>query len=172
MLKYLQPNMYVSSVNKIDLDRLHALGIKGLVLDVDNTLLPWRDRTSTQFLASTLTRITDFGMKVCILSNARDKRVRELFADLGIPAIGRAGKPRKRAFRKALDVLNTCSEETAVVGDQLFTDILGGNRMGLYTILVVPISRREFFGTRLARRVESKVLKHFIKKGVITRPKF
>ncbi|KNZ70677.1 HAD superfamily phosphatase [Thermincola ferriacetica] len=172
MLKYLQPNLYVPSVNKIDLDKLKLYGIKALIFDLDNTLLPWRERKYSLLLEETIKRFTDCGFAVCIVSNARDSRVKNMFASMGIPAIIKAGKPRKKAFRKALHILKTRPDETAVIGDQLFTDVLGGNRMGLFTILVLPISRREFLGTRLARRVEKPILKHFIKKGVISRPRY
>lgn len=172
MLKMLQPNMYVSNVNKIDLERLKAEGIRALILDLDNTLLPWRDRQAKSFLASTLRRLTENGFRLCILSNTRDDSVRELFEPLNIPCISRAGKPRKSAFRRALEVLGTTTEDTGVVGDQMFTDVLGGNRAGLFTILVVPISRREFIGTKLARGIEGKILKYFIKKGRLDNPRY
>ncbi len=81
-----------------------------------------------------------------------------LAAALGLPAVTGALKPRRGALRRALSVMGTAPETTALVGDQLFTDILGGNRLGLYTILVRPQSRKEFVLTRLVRRVERAVL--------------
>ena len=77
--------------------------------------------------------------------------------------MSKAGKPRRRAFLRALEVMGSSAEETAVIGDQVFTDILGGNRMGLFTILVVPINKREFIGTRVMRKFEIMVLREIRK---------
>ena len=170
MLKYLQPDLYVASVADIDLSALSGNGIRALIIDLDNTLLPWRERRSNAVFVETLQRLTESGFKICIVSNARDNRVKSLFSNMAIPAISRAGKPRKSAFRRAMELLDTSAAETAVIGDQLFTDVLGGKRMGLYTILVIPISKKEFIGTQLIRRVEKRVLNHFYKKGVLTKP--
>ena len=78
---------------------------------------------------------------------------------LGIPFISRAQKPRRGGFHRAVFFLGVKPEETAVIGDQIFTDVLGGNRAGLYTILVVPIARREFVGTKFSRAMEYFVLR-------------
>ncbi len=78
---------------------------------------------------------------------------------IGIPAVYKAGKPRKRAYRKAMAMLSTTPHETMMVGDQIFTDVLGGNRLGLYTILVKPIHQQEFIGTKVMRILERLVLR-------------
>jgi len=76
-----------------------------------------------------------------------------------VPFIARARKPRRRSFRRAMELMGTKPETTAVIGDQLFTDMLGGNRLGLFTILVTPISKEEFIGTRFMRFLEKLILK-------------
>ena len=89
---------------------------------------------------------------------------------LDVPAISKARKPSRRAFRQALATLGTTEKETAVVGDQLFTDVLGGNRLGLYTVLVMPLSKREFFGTKAIRSLERIVLRRLIRRGLVEKP--
>jgi len=85
---------------------------------------------------------------------------------LDLPFLSNAGKPRRKAFKKVLSILDIKADELAVIGDQIFTDVLGGNRMELYTILVVPISSSEFFGTRIMRRMERFVIPYLQKQEV------
>jgi HAD superfamily phosphatase (TIGR01668 family) len=87
---------------------------------------------------------------------------------VGIPFVSKATKPRVKGFAAAMELLGVRPEETVVVGDQIFTDILGGNRAGAYTILVVPIDPREFLGTRLVRVVERRVLNYLQRQGLLT----
>jgi len=101
---------------------------------------------------------------MCFVSNNTDLRVKEIADRVNIPFIARAKKPRRRSFRKAMALMDTKPEHTAVVGDQIFTDILGGNRLGLFTVLVSPISRKEFIGTRLVRILEKIILERNKKK--------
>ncbi|HZX47205.1 MAG TPA: HAD hydrolase-like protein, partial [Clostridia bacterium] len=77
----------------------------------------------------------------------------------------RAGKPRKKAFIRAMATIGKNISNTAVIGDQIFTDIFGGKRLGLYTVLVIPVSEREFFTTRLVRRIERTILDRMVKEG-------
>jgi HAD superfamily phosphatase (TIGR01668 family) len=105
-----------------------------------------------------LRRVQELGFRVCVISNGRPERVRRVGEALGLPAIAKAGKPSRSPFRNALTMMNATKERTAVVGDQVFTDVLGGRRMGLYTILVQPMARREFIGTRCVRQVEKLIL--------------
>lgn len=152
------PAEFRPSIYAIDLTRLQQRGIRALIVDLDNTLVPWADPNPTAELQSWLKRVRASGLGVCIVSNARTRRVTAFAEKLGVPCIPAAIKPFRRGFRAALACLGTCATETAVVGDQVFTDVLGGNRLGLYTILVQPVSNHEFFGTRLVRLAERIVL--------------
>ena len=94
------------------------------------------------------------------VSNTRyPGRLKHLAEKLQVPFVKGRLKPRKSAFRPALELMNVSPDRVAVIGDQIFTDILGGNRLGLYTILVRPLSRREFFGTRISRVFEKAILR-------------
>lgn len=154
LLALLAPREVAASVYDIDPAALAQRGLRGVILDLDNTLTPWGAAEPDPRLGPWLRRATEAGLRVCVASNALEGRARAFSEAAGVPVVGHAGKPRARAFRRALEVVGTTPEATAVVGDQLFTDVLGGNRIGCWTILVHPLSPREFPGTRITRLVE------------------
>jgi HAD superfamily phosphatase (TIGR01668 family) len=154
VLRWLRPSSEVEAVYDIDPLALRALGIKGLILDLDNTIVPWGVRTVSPQLPRWIAAARDANLRLCIVSNNMGSRVTGIAAALGLPLVWGALKPRRRALRRALALMGTTPEATALVGDQLFTDILGGNRLGLHTILVRPQGGREFVGTRLVRVAE------------------
>ncbi len=158
MKKYLLPDVYVDSILDIPLAKLHALGIRAFIMDLDNTVTKWNSMEVSPDVLEWIKEAKDKGFRVCIVSNGTRERVLTVAQDLRIPFVSNAGKPRRKAFYRALEVLESTALESAVIGDQIFTDILGGNRMDLLTILVVPIDKREFIGTRLMRRLEYFVL--------------
>ncbi len=167
MIGLLCPKETHDSVVDIDLDALWNEGIRGLILDLDNTLLGWESDEIPGPIREWVAKAKEAGFRLCIASNGRSSRVRALAGQLGIPSIPKAIKPRKRPFRKALDILGVPPEAAAVIGDQIFTDVLGGNRMDLYTILIKPMSERELKTTRMVRKVERRVLSRLQKKGLI-----
>lgn len=168
MLKYLCPNLFVRKVEDIDLKKLKEKNFDTLLLDLDNTLVGWR---STKFSPAVLEwlKLAHFlGFKMCILSNCIIKnRVKKLSETLGLPSIFKAVKPRKKSFLRALKNLGSLKEKTIVIGDQIFTDIFGGNRLGVYTILVLPLDKREFFTTIIQRTAEKIVLFSLKRKGML-----
>jgi HAD superfamily phosphatase (TIGR01668 family) len=107
------------------------------------------------------------GIFVTVVSNNKLKRVKMFSDPLGIPYIYGARKPMRRAFRKALKTMNLKKEEVVVIGDQLLTDVLGGNRLGLHTILVVPVAQTDGFVTKFNRRVERRILSWMKRKGML-----
>lgn len=171
MLTKLYPKAYISSLMDVSPEFLAKKRIKGLILDLDNTLVAWKAGVFAPGMIEHLKSYMNMGIKLCVVTNAMNKRVTALVKPLGIPWVARAGKPSRRPFVKALKILGTTDAETAVVGDQLFTDVLGGNRMGLFTILVLPINKREFIGTRFVRLVEKYCLQRMVKKGRIQLPR-
>lgn len=164
VLRILVPDQYVPSIFAVDPESLYAKGIRGVMTDLDNTLVAWNEPQAPDRLVHWLDGLRRRGLRVCIVSNNKEVRVRPFAEALSIPAVYEAGKPRTRAFRQALDILGTLPSQTAMIGDQLFTDIAGGNRMGMYTILVVPISKKEWVGTRIMRIVERRVLRFVTRK--------
>lgn len=163
MLSLLRPREFVTSIYDIEWQRLYQLGMRAVLTDLDNTLVEWNSPVATPKLLMWLDEVRQIGFQVCILSNNDSARVLDFAKLLGIPALYKAHKPRKRYYRKAMQVLSAAPSATIMIGDQVFTDILGGNRLGLYTILVKPIHPKEFFGTRAVRIVERMVLRNLPK---------
>jgi len=159
VLRWLRPSSRVSTVYDIDLGALRARGIRGVILDLDNTIVPWGVHEVSPRLSGWIATAQDADLRLCIVSNNMGRRVTAIAARLGLPIVAGALKPRRRALRRAMTVMGTTPEATALVGDQLFTDILGGNRLGLHTILVRSQSREEFMLTRLVRLVERFLLR-------------
>lgn len=158
MLELFRPNEFVDSVPEIDLPALKAKGFSSLMLDLDNTLLPWKDSVVPESVAAWVEQAKALGYGLCIVSNTHNpRRLHKIASRLGIPCVHGALKPRKHGFLKAIGMLSCEASGSVVVGDQLLTDILGGNLCGMYTILVRPMHRREFVGTKLSRLVEKGI---------------
>ena len=164
-LRLLCPNKFVNSLAEINLPLLQAQGVKALIVDIDNTLVAWDKAEIESANRAWIEKAKQLGFSLCIVSNGKEKRVQGLARELGIPGLANAIKPRKRGFLRALELMNVRPEETAIVGDQLFTDILGGNRSGVYTIWVTPLSDQELPTTKLMRKLERRVARNLVKKG-------
>lgn len=164
--RYLCPDLYVKSVVEIDLDSLQKKGYTTLLIDLDNTLLSWRAKEISSDVVAWVGRARELGYKMEIISNTLRRRVHRFADFLRIPGTSVALKPRKQVFLEAIGRMNSKPEETAVIGDQLFTDVLGGKRAGLFTILVSPVDHRELFTTELARIPERWLLGYFRKRGL------
>ncbi|MFF2886868.1 YqeG family HAD IIIA-type phosphatase [Paenibacillus sp. NPDC057967] len=167
MFERLLPNMRVHSVYDIDLNVLHAQGVRGIITDLDNTLVGAKEPLATPELVIWLDKVREAGFKVVIVSNNNETRVGQFAAPLAIPFVHAARKPTQAAFRKALAMLGLKAEQTVMIGDQMMTDVLGGNRMGLYTILVAPISPAdEGVMTKVNRGLERFALARLRKRGL------
>lgn len=158
MIDKLYPDLYVASLTDIPLDALRGQRIRAFILDLDNTITEWNSNVVHSEVGEWFQTIKEAGFKACILSNNKEQRCFAVANHLNIPFIYRAQKPRRASFYRALEIMGARAEETAVIGDQIFTDVLGGNRAGLFTILVMPIARKEFLGTKISRAMERIVL--------------
>ncbi len=163
MFEKFYPDLMLDGVWDIDLDSLKKKGIKGLILDIDNTLVPQYRKEADENAVKWIERVKKAGFKICIVSNASKKRVLKFNDSVRVLAVHRASKPGTGAFRKAALLMGIKLCESAVVGDQIFTDIYGGNRAGAFTILVKPIDKREFIFVRLKRIPERLVLRIYRK---------
>ncbi|HLO02255.1 MAG TPA: YqeG family HAD IIIA-type phosphatase [Symbiobacteriaceae bacterium] len=166
MSQLLRPAEYRRSIHHIDLDRLAALGKKAVLLDLDNTLVEWNAPEPTAELTNWLAAVRARGMQPCLVSNNRGPRVSAFAGKAGLPYVSRAIKPRRKGFREAMAQLGVTPDQTVVVGDQLFTDILGGNRSGAYTILVMPLHPKELAWTKMMRRFERPLLAKWRSQGL------
>jgi hypothetical protein len=157
--------MYFDSIYEIPIDKLIRKGIKGIIIDLDNTITEWNNPMISDNAIEWFKNLKVNGLEICIASNNSQERVVEIAVLLGIQYIAKAGKPRRKSFRQAMKLMGTTVDNTAVIGDQIFTDVLGGNRLNLFTILVVPIETREFIGTKIMRFFERRIIKMVVPKG-------
>ncbi|MBU8905607.1 YqeG family HAD IIIA-type phosphatase [Desertibacillus haloalkaliphilus] len=167
MFRYFFPDEYVKSIYEIDIDELVSKGIKGVITDLDNTLVEWDRPNATPELIDWLEKVKAKGINITIVSNNNEMRVKQFSEPLGISFISRAQKPMGKAFRQAVRQMRLNREEVVVIGDQIFTDVFGGNRSRIHTILVVPVARTDGFFTRFNRKMERIVLSKMKKKGMI-----
>ncbi len=153
------PTYYYCSIADIDLEELRNQGIKALLIDLDNTIVPWYNYKIPRRIAEWIERAKGMGFKICIVSNGMKFRVRRLSQKLGVQFVARAVKPGLRGLRSAIDKLGVELDEVVLIGDQIFTDIWAGNRLGIKTILVRPLSRWELITTYPLRLLEWGMIK-------------
>ena len=164
MLKIFYPTMYVKNISSVPYEKLLGKNIEGLIFDIDNTLVPFDIPDATDEIVEFFKHLDQMGFKICLFSNNNQKRV-ELFNEkLGLPAIYAAKKPASKGLKRALQLLDTSEKNTAIIGDQIFTDVWCGNRNGMITILVKPVATRDEFSVKLKRGIERIVVKSYVNK--------
>ncbi|PEN31546.1 YqeG family HAD IIIA-type phosphatase [Bacillus toyonensis] len=166
-MKLFLPNEYVKNVYHVQPEDLKKRGIKGVITDLDNTLIEWDRPNATPQLEEWFLKMKEQGIQVTVVSNNNEQRVKEFADPLNIPFIHSARKPFVRAFKRAIQEMHLQPDEVVVIGDQLLTDVLGGNRVGLHTILVVPVAQTDGLVTRFNRKIERRIMKNMKKKGLI-----
>ncbi|WP_347549513.1 YqeG family HAD IIIA-type phosphatase [Pseudalkalibacillus hwajinpoensis] len=167
MLSTMLPNEHVRDIFHISPSMLKERGVKGIITDLDNTLVEWDRPEATPELMKWFKQMSDEGILVTIVSNNNRTRVEKFASPVEIPFIYEARKPMTKAFRRALKDMNIKAEDAVVIGDQIFTDVVGGNRLGLHTILVVPVAKTDGFFTKFNRRMETVFLAWMKRKGKI-----
>jgi HAD superfamily phosphatase (TIGR01668 family) len=153
------PDAYARGLAEISLDKLAGLGVRGIIVDLDNTLVAYRAAHVAPEVAAWIASALERGFRVVLVSNNWGARVSTFGSHLGVPAVPSAMKPLPLAFLRALRVLGTPRAATVVVGDQLFTDVLGAKLLGMRAILTEPISEHGFLTTRAMRVVERALLR-------------
>ncbi len=169
MYNLLCPRMILNSLHDLEYHQLKELGIEGIIFDLDNTIIPWDQQQMSPEIIEWVNALLKEGFKICLLSNNMRKRVKDIAEIFNVPFIARAYKPAKSGFRYAITAMELSQDQVAVIGDQLFTDILGGNRIGLVTIWVRPLSSQEFIGTKITRRLERLAVRVLKSKGLISK---
>lgn len=165
MLSNFIPSQFVKSIFHITPDELVANGIKGIITDLDNTLVEWDRPDATPQLVQWFASMQQAGIQVTIVSNNNEMRVKSFADPMKIPFIFKARKPFRQAFVRALKLMNIERNQVVVIGDQLLTDVLGGNRLKLHTILVIPVANSDGFFTRFNRLVERRIFSYLKRKG-------
>ncbi len=140
MMKNFYPDLYVENISEITASMLIKMGMEAVVLDIDNTLVPHNDPNPTEEVGKFLDDLRENNVKICVVSNNTYKRVKPFADKIGIPYfVHDALKPRAYGYLEAARIMGIEEGKIAAIGDQIFTDVLGGNRAGCYTILVKPI---------------------------------
>ena len=162
-MSLLRPDDVIDSVLSVTPEFLARRGLRGLLLDLDNTLVPYGsyEEAAAAGMFHWARELRDSGIGLYLLSNATGRRAAFWLERLGFSGVGLAGKPHPRAYRRALAELGLPAHQTGMVGDQLFTDVLGGNLSGMHTILVRPIISNALPHTRVARQLERLVLRRY-----------
>ena len=159
----LYPNAYLKNVKEITIDFLNKNNIKALILDVDNTLIDF-NKKMLDGIEEWCKNLKKQGIKLFIVSNSNKKTKVEMVAKkLELQYIHFATKPFKRGFRKAAKMLQEKNENIAVVGDQIFTDVIGANRCKMFSILVEPIEKKDLLVTKIKRPLENYIIKKYQK---------
>ena len=158
MIKKFYPNEDAASAYDIPFEELYKSGIRGVIFDIDTTLVPHGapadERAKKLFL-----RLHELGMETCLLSNNKEPRVAAFAKAAGSPRyIFKGNKPGRKGYRRAMELMGTDAKQTVFVGDQLFTDVYGAKRAGIHSILVKPIHPKEEIQIVLKRFLEAVVL--------------
>ncbi len=154
----LRPDGFAERLCRVSLDDLAARGFSGIIVDLDNTLVGYGQDHLNQEDAAWIATARRRGFAICLVSNNFNERVLRIGSTLGVPAVPSALKPLPRGFEAALRLLGTPRDQTVVVGDQLFTDMLGAKLLGLHCILTEPLVPKDWLGTRVLRMLERVVL--------------
>ena len=168
MFRFFAPTYHVPSVSELTLPRLAALGLDALLVDADSTLKHYTSEECTPAAAAWLANVRAGGIGLCLISNGRGRRIGRFAASLGLPFVAKAFKPLPRGCRMAVRKMQFDPARTAIVGDQLFADVLAGRLAGLTTILVDPVHpEEEHWFTGLKRRPERWLLGRMTATGLI-----
>lgn len=165
MLERFYPDIYVSSAYDIDFQKYYDSGYRGILFDIDNTLVPHgapADERSRELIKS----LKEMGFRILFLSNNKEPRVKMFNDAVGAEYIYKAGKPGVKAYRQAMERLGTDERTTFFVGDQLFTDVWGAKNTGILSILVQPIDKKEEIQIVLKRYLEKIVLASYKRRKI------
>ena len=163
MFQRFYPSEYYESAYEIDYSSYYDKGYRGILFDVDNTLVE-HDQPVTRQAIELFDRLKDIGFKTCIISNNKDYRVKPLADALGSQYVYKAGKPSAKGYKKGMEYMGTTPDTTFFVGDQIFTDVWGANRAGIHSILVKQIAEHEGIQIVLKRKLEHIIMYEYKKK--------
>lgn len=156
-MSFLFPGEYIDSTYVIDFKKLYDQGYRAVIFDVDNTLVPHGEPADERAIAF-FKELKEIGFSSMLLSNNKEPRVKMFHDATGVDYIYKANKPMPANYRKAMELMGSKKENTLFVGDQIFTDVMGGNLAGIRTILVKPIHPKEEIQIVLKRIPEKLVL--------------
>ena len=163
MLQQFYPDHEADSAYGIDYKTLYRKGYRGIIFDIDNTLVPHGAPATPQAIEF-FGRLRELGFQTLLLSNNKEPRVKSFADAVGSSYIYKAGKPGRDGYLRAMAQMHTTKDTTLFVGDQLFTDVCGANLAGIRSALVEPIEPEHTLRFRLKRRLERPILRRFLQK--------
>lgn len=166
-----RPNMYKKNIFEIDYNKLKKQGITCLIFDLDNTL-GLIEHEKCPLKTKKLLKELQKDFLILISSNNTKKRIAPYLKDLGIGGVPFSLKPSTKGLRKIKKHYNLNKKEMVMIGDQIVTDILSGNRYKIMTILVDPLGEKDLRITGLNRKIEARIIKHYKKRGMFERGKY
>ncbi len=162
MFEMFFPDEYVASTYVIPFEKLYEEGYRGIIFDIDNTLVP-HGAPADKRAKKLFEKLKEIGFECCLLSNNQEPRVKMFNEEIQVHYIFDAHKPSVKNYQKAMEIMKTDLSTTIFVGDQLFTDVWGAKRTGIRNILVKPIHPREEIQIVLKRKLE-KIVLYFYRK--------
>ncbi len=163
MFQQFYPKEDYQSTYDIDFGKYYEQGFRGILFDVDNTLVE-HDEPATPRAIALFERLREIGFETCLISNNKDYRVQPFADAVGSQFVYKAGKPSKKGYEEGMRRMNTQKDNTLFVGDQVFTDVWGANRAGIYSILVKQIAKHEEIQIVLKRKLEKIALRGYYRK--------
>lgn len=158
------PDTYVASTYVIDFEELYKKGYRGLIFDIDNTLVP-HGAPADERAKKLFAKLKSLGFHCCLISNNQEPRVKMFNQDIQVDYVYNAHKPSTKNYKKAMEMMGTNQKNTLFIGDQLFTDVWGAKRTGIANILVKPIHPKEEIQIVLKRYLE-KIVLYFYKRSL------
>ena len=157
----LKPDYYFDNIFQIPYDELWQNKIRGLIFDIDNTLAAYEDNHPPPKIVALIKRLQRMGFSVCLLTNNTNRRLERFVKPLELTGVANAAKPLTRGIRKSMKQMGTKPPHTAIIGDQLLSDIWAGKNAGITTVLVKPLSDKDFFFVRFKRMIEGRLLRSY-----------
>lgn len=171
MEKYI-PDMYQKSIYSIDYSKIKERGIKCLLFDLDNTIAPLSLKKPNRKIKAKFQELKEMNFKIIIFSNNSKNRLKPFKDELEVDCAANAKKPNQQKFLTVIKNYKLKASEVAIIGDQILTDIVGGNKVGITTILVNPISKRDRLNVKMSRLLEKIIIKKLSKKELFFKGKY
>ncbi|MBE6012291.1 YqeG family HAD IIIA-type phosphatase [Anaeropeptidivorans aminofermentans] len=163
MFKIFCPKEYLPDISSVDYKKLYDSGIRYLIYDIDNTIAAYEEHKPGEKALKLFDKLIKMGFKIAFVSNNHKKRVTLFNEDLKFIAIHHGLKPLPFGIWKAMKMIKAKNNNTALIGDQIFTDVLCGNLNNIYTILVKPVSDKDVLSVKIKRGLEKKILERYYK---------
>lgn len=170
-MSYLYPNRYFDKKEDVPFEKYYEKGFRGVIFDIDNTLVP-HDAPADEEAIIFIKKLKKIGFRICLLSNNDEKRVAAFNEPLQVEYIYKANKPFRSGYERAMQILNTDKENTLFVGDQIYTDVWGAKRTGIFSILLDPINPKEEIQIILKRIPEKYIKWNYRRKNGLKKGEF